>query len=123
MTNCWRRRDSTRSYTIFKPLRTAADKRLSTYTETREQTGKYYAGHDKSPDLENPAGFRLHLFCMGVHLSRDSRRRTRSATLDFCGHAVSDCGARSLWLGDDARRAPTDETPMDVRILSRSAYL
>src|SRR5271168_1546977 len=69
--------------------------------------------------MEDSVGLRDYLFCVGIHISRDSRWRPRSSAVPSRGDAVFDCWPRSLWLDDRAGRALTESAPMDVGILTR----
>src|SRR5712692_11441007 len=66
--------------------------------------------------VEDPVGFRDYLFCVGIHISRNSCWRPRSSAVPSGGDAFLSCRTCSLWLDDRARRALTDRAPMDVSI-------
>src|SRR5260370_24564458 len=68
-------------------------------------------------NVENAVGFRDYLFCVGLHISRNSRGRTRSSAISSGGDTFLDCGARSLWLDDCSWRALAQQAPMGVRVL------
>src|SRR6266404_4747128 len=67
--------------------------------------GIRYGSYNPSPEVEDTSGLRDYLFCVGIHISRNSRRRPRSSTVSSRGDAFLRCGARSLLLDDRAGRA------------------
>src|SRR5260370_12638197 len=76
-------------------------------------------GHSTATrDVEDAVSFLDYLFCLGVRLSRHSRRCPRSSTVALRRHALPGCGSRSLWLDDRPRRALSHRTPMDLGILT-----
>jgi hypothetical protein len=65
--------------------------------------------------VEDSVGLRDYQFCMGIHISRDSRR-PRSSAVPSRGDAVFDCWPRSLWLDERAGRALTESAPACVQV-------
>src|SRR5258705_13131363 len=72
----------------------------------------------RSPNVEDLVGFRDCLFCMGVHISGNSRWCARSSAIDSGGDALLGSGSRSIWLDDGAGRTLTEQAPMDVSIFT-----
>src|ERR1700726_852604 len=81
--------------------------------------GIFDGSSNAARNVEDPGGFRDYLFCVGIHFSCDSRRRSRSSTISSGRAAFLDCGTRSLWLDDRSWRALTERAPMGVRIFTR----
>ena len=50
----------------------------------------FHGNRSSSPDVEDAVGVRDYLFCVGIHISRDSRGGARSAAVDFGGDAFFD---------------------------------
>src|SRR5260370_27837451 len=68
--------------------------------------------------MEDLAGFRDYLFCVGIHISRNSCWRPRSSAAHSSGDAFPGCGTRSLRLDDRARRTLTECEPMNGSIVN-----
>src|ERR1700688_3545074 len=74
----------------------------------------HYGNRWASGDVEDFAGVRDYLFCVGIHISGDSCGGARSSTTDSGGDSVF-CGGRSpLCLDDRARGALTERARMEV---------
>jgi hypothetical protein len=73
--------------------------------------------------VEDFVGFRDYLFCVGIHISSNSRWRARSSAVDSGGDALLGSGRRSLRLDDGAGRALFERAPMDVSIFTRDRDL
>ena len=66
--------------------------------------------------MEDAIGFRNHLLCLGIHLSRHSCWCPRSSAVSFGGDAVPGCGSGPLRLDDRAGRAPAKLARMGLGI-------
>ncbi len=75
--------------------------------------GICHGSQHRSPDVEDSVGFRNYLFCVGIHISGNSRWRARSSAIDSGGDALLGSGNRSIWLDDGEGRALTERAPMD----------
>jgi hypothetical protein len=79
-------------------------------------------GNQRSaPKVEDAAGLRDYLFCLGIHFSCNSRWRPRGSAVPFCGDAVLCGGAGALRLDARAGRALTERAPVGVGIPAGSA--
>ena len=89
----------------------------------RERSQEFCGSNESWSAMEDPAGLRNYLFCVGVDLLRHSRGRQRSSAFSLLRHALPGRGTPGLRLGDRAGRARTKRAAMDIGISAGVSHL
>src|ERR1700722_6668689 len=84
-------------------------------TNRSSAPGSYPNGNYDSPSgVEDSAGIRHHLLCVGIDISGDPGGRARSAAVPFGGHALSGGGSNSLRVDAAQGRRLTHVTRVEI---------